>query len=200
MGIENKPLQTLPRIHSSIIYPPLPFNLSHFLFPKVTAVSESELSPQPTHFLQNVLNVIAQKERWALEDILSELKVKKAKYDIVQRYEFRVRVAKSEIILKMHDQPSEWKKFGVIKKKLLSDFGSLVKKIGSEVVIDSFKIEGPFELQVMGDDGQLSIMLLSNASHSGLRRISVGEGISLEAKSVEEISIFLTPNRNQLLW
>ncbi|XP_073145627.1 protein TUNICAMYCIN INDUCED 1 [Henckelia pumila] len=194
-------IQTLWRIHSSIIPPPPPFNLSHFLFPRVTAVHESQLSPQPTHFLQNVLNAIASKERWSLEDIrVSDLKVKKAKYDVVPRYEFRVRVGKSEIVLKMHEQPSEWKKLAVIKKNVSSDFESLVKKIGSHVVIDSFKIEGPFELQVMGDDDQLSIMLPSNTSHSGLRRISVGEGISLEVKSAEEISIFLTSNRNQLLY
>lgn len=95
-----------------------------------------------------------------MEDIrVSELKVKKAKYDIVPRYEFLVRVGKSEIVLKMHEQPSEWKKLAVIKKNVSSDFESLAKKIGSEAVIDSFKIEGPFELQVMGDDDQLSIML-----------------------------------------
>ncbi|XP_075480263.1 protein TUNICAMYCIN INDUCED 1 [Primulina tabacum] len=189
-------LQTLWLIHSSIIPPPPPFNLSHFLFPRVTAIHESQLSPQPTHFLQNVLNAITIKEKWALEDIrVSELKVKKAKYDIVPRYEFRVRVGKSEIVLKMHEQPSEWKKLNVS-----SDFEYLAKKIGSEAVIDSFKIEGPFELQVMGDDDQLSVTLPSNTSHSGLRRISVGEGISLEVKSAEEISIFLTSNRNQLLY
>ncbi|KZV52999.1 hypothetical protein F511_32318 [Dorcoceras hygrometricum] len=194
-------IQTLSRTHSSIIPQPPPFNLSHFLYPRVTAVSESQLGPRPTHFLQNVLNAIASKERWALDDILvSKLNVKKAKYDIVQRYEFRIRVGKGEIVFKMHEQPSQWKKLVVIKKNVSSNFESLVKKIGSEAVIDSFKIKGPFNLQVMGDDDQLSIVLPPNTSHSGLRRILVGEGISLEVKGAEEISIFHPSYHNQLLY
>ncbi|KAI3460262.1 hypothetical protein Pfo_016925 [Paulownia fortunei] len=184
-------VHSLSLIHSSIIPPPPPFNLSHFLYPKVTAFTESNIPPQPPHFLQGVLDAIAKKEKWALEDIpVSELDVKKAKYSSVQKYEFRVLVGKAEIVLKMYEEVSKWKKLVVLKKNGTSNFEALAREIGSKAVIDSFKIEGPFELRVKGDDDQLLLMLPLNTSHSGLRRISVGEGITVEVNGAEEISTF----------
>ncbi|PIN19105.1 Valine--tRNA ligase [Handroanthus impetiginosus] len=191
-------IQSLSLIHSSIIPPPPPFNLSHFLYPKVTAFAESNIHTQPPQFLQGVLDAIANKEKWASEDIrVSELGVRKAKYSSVHRNEFRIRVGKTQFVLKMYDEVSEWKKLAVLRKNGTSNFEALARRIGSKAVIDSFKIEGPFELRVARDDDQLSLMLPLNTSHSGLRRISVGDGITVEVKVAEEISISC-PDYHQL--
>ncbi|KAI3465378.1 hypothetical protein Pfo_022041 [Paulownia fortunei] len=192
-------IQTLSLINSSIIPPPPPFNLSHFIFPTVTTFAElGSIPPQPPHFFQGVLDAIATKEKWALEDIrVSELDVKKAKYGSVQRHEFRVRVGKSEIVFKMHEEALEWKKLAVLRKNGSSNFEILVREIGSKAVLDSFKIEGPLELRVARDKDQLSLMLPLNTTHSGLSRISVGEGITVEVQGAEEISTFHPHDHHQ---
>lgn len=106
------------------------------------------------------MDAIANKEKWALEDVrVSELDVKKAKYGTVQTREFRVRVAKRDIVFKMYEEALEWKKLAVVRKNGSSNFETLVREIGSKAVVDSFKIEGPFELQVARDDDHLSLML-----------------------------------------
>ncbi|KAK4434464.1 hypothetical protein Salat_0609200 [Sesamum alatum] len=192
-------VQFVSLIRSSIVPPPPAFNLSHYLYPKVTTSVESGIPSQPPSFLQGVVDAIANKEKWVLEDIrVSELDVKKANYRSVQRYEVQVRVGKAQIVLKMYEEVSEWKKMGALRKNGTSNFEALARKIGSEAVIDSFKIEGPFELRVAGNDDQLSLMLPLNTSYSGLRRISVGEGITVEVKGAEEISIFHPSDYHQL--
>ncbi|KAG8389985.1 hypothetical protein BUALT_Bualt01G0036300 [Buddleja alternifolia] len=284
-------IEPISLIQSSIIPPPPPFNLSHFIYPKVTAFTESNTPPHPPYFLQGVLDAIANKEKLGMDYIrvleldvkkakprikqkardqwacarcctpgvldaiankeklgmdyirvleldvkkakprikqkardqwacagccppgvldaiankeklgldhirVLELDVKKAKYSTVQRYEFRVRVGKTEVVLKMHDEVSEWKKLVELGNNESSDFEALVRRIGAKAVIDSFKIEGPFELRVARDDDQLSLALPLNTSYSGLRRISVGEGITVEVKGAEEISIFNPSDRH----
>ncbi|KAL3634194.1 hypothetical protein CASFOL_021248 [Castilleja foliolosa] len=179
-------------IRSSIIPPPPPFNISHFLYPKVTTFTTSNTtSSQPPYILQGVLDAIAKKEKWALEDIrVLELDVKRAKYRSQLSYELRVRFGKAEIVLKMNEEMSEWKAFRALKKNGTLSFEALARMIDSEAVIESFKIEGPFELRVTRDDDQLSLMLPLNKMHSSLRRISVGEGITVEIKGAEQISMF----------
>ncbi|KAL0323090.1 UNVERIFIED_CONTAM: hypothetical protein Sangu_1928300 [Sesamum angustifolium] len=192
-------VQFVSLIRSSTVPPPPAFNLSHFLYPKVTTFVESGIPSQPPSFLQGVLDAITNKEKWVLEDIqVSELDVKKAKYRSVQRYEVQVRLGKARILLKMYEEVSEWKKMGELRNNETSNFEALARKIGSEAVIDSFKIEGPFELRVAGNDDQLSLMLPLNTSYSGLRRISVGDGITVEVKGAEEISIFHPSDYHQL--
>ncbi|XP_011083789.1 uncharacterized protein LOC105166216 [Sesamum indicum] len=194
-------VQKLLLVRSSIAPPPPPFNISHFLFPKVTAFIESGVAPQAPHLLQGVLDAITNKEKWALEDIrVSELDVKKAKYGTVQTREFRVRIGKSEIVFKVYEEAPEWKKLAVLRKNGSSNFESLVREIGSKAVVDSFKIEGPFELQAARDDDQLSLMLPFNTTHSGLRRISVGEGVTVEVQGAEGISTFHPPDPHQPLY
>lgn len=110
--------------------------------------------------IQGVLDSIADKEKWALEDFwVSELDVKKAKYKTVQRYDFRAHVGKIEVALKMHDETSEWKKLVGSRESELSNFEVLARKIGSTAVIDSFEVEGPLELMVVGEDDRLSLTL-----------------------------------------
>ncbi|KAL3840362.1 hypothetical protein ACJIZ3_024953 [Penstemon smallii] len=89
----------------------------------------------------------------------------------------------------MYEEVMEWKRMAELSSNGALDFETLVRKVSSKVVIDSFEIEGPFELRAVGKDDQLSLMLPLNTSHSGLKRISVGKGITVEVKGAEEISI-----------
>ncbi|KAA8528576.1 hypothetical protein F0562_035931 [Nyssa sinensis] len=157
------------------------FNISHFLYPKIS----NELRPQPSPFLQDVLNAISESHEWNSEDLrVSKLDVRNAKFGTTQKYDFRFRIGKSELVIKLRDEVSLWKKLG---KE--SDFESLVKEISSVAVIDTFLVEGPFELLVGGDD-ELSLLLPLNISHTGLKRIVVGEGITVEVRGSREISVF----------
>uniref|UniRef100_A0A5B6ZU79 Signal peptidase I n=1 Tax=Davidia involucrata TaxID=16924 RepID=A0A5B6ZU79_DAVIN len=157
------------------------FNISHFLYPKIS----DELRPRPSSFLEDVLNAISARQRWNSEDVrVSKLDVRNAKFGSSQRYEFRFRIGKSELIIKFRDEVSSWKKL-----RKGGDFESLVKEVSSVAVLDTFRVEGPFELLVDRGD-ELMLLLPLNISHAGLRRILVGEGIAIEVKSSREVSLF----------
>uniref|UniRef100_A0A5B6ZXG4 Signal peptidase I n=1 Tax=Davidia involucrata TaxID=16924 RepID=A0A5B6ZXG4_DAVIN len=157
------------------------FNISHFLYPKIS----DELRPQPSTFLQDVLNAISVRQKWNSEDVrVSKLDVRNAKFGTSQRYEFRFRIGKSKLIFKFREEVSLWKKL-----RKGGDFESLVKDVSSVAVLDTLRVEGPFELLVGGDD-ELSLLLPLNTSHAGLKRILVGEGITVEVRSSQEVSLF----------
>ncbi|CAN4122747.1 unnamed protein product [Withania somnifera] len=88
----------------------------------------------------------------------------------------------------MADEISQWKSFH-FQEKNESDFESLVKEIGSKATLDVLKIQGPFELYAAGDD-YLSLTLPLHSSYAGLKKILVGEGITVEVKGAGEILMF----------
>ncbi|XP_060200839.1 uncharacterized protein LOC132629122 [Lycium barbarum] len=169
----------------------LPFNISHYLYPRISYVEYPQLSPNPPSFLQDVLKGIAEREKWDLQDLrVSKLDVKKSKFGTLRKYEFRVRIGKTEFVFMMSDEVSHWKSFHFpSKNESESDFESLVKEIGSKATLDVLKIQGPFELYATGDD-YLSLTLPLNSSYTGLKKILVGEGITVEVKGADEISMF----------
>ncbi|XP_018627594.1 protein TUNICAMYCIN INDUCED 1 [Nicotiana tomentosiformis] len=167
---------------------PIPFNISHFIYPRINYFEHPQSSPHP--FLQEVLKGIAEKEKWDFEDLrVSKLDVKKLKFGTLRKYEFRVRIGKMEFVFLMSDEVSQWKDFNFLNKNE-SDFESLVKEIGSKATLDVLKIHGPFELYATGDDDYLSLNLPLNSSYTGLKKILVGEGITVEVKGADKISIF----------
>lgn len=95
------------------------------------------------------------RQKWNPEDVrVSNLDSKKVRYGNLQRYEISVRFGKSEVVFKLwDDEVLKWRKF-----KKRGDFESLVNEVSSKAVLDAFKIEGPFELRVGGDD-ELQLML-----------------------------------------
>lgn len=136
-----------------------------------------------------MLKGIAEREKWDLQDLrVSKLDVKKSKFGTFRKYEFRVRIGKTEFVFMMADEVSQWKSFHFPNKND-SDFESLVKEIGSKVTLDVLKIQGPFELSATGDD-YLSLTFPLNSSYTGLKKILVGEGITVEVKGADEISMF----------
>ncbi|XP_006354938.1 uncharacterized protein [Solanum tuberosum] len=167
----------------------IPFNISHFLYPRINYEEYPQSSPNPPSFLEDVLEGIAEREKWDLQDLrVSKLDVKKSKFGTFRKYEFRVRIGKTEFVFMMADEVSQWKSFHFPNKNE-SDFESLVKEIGSKVTLDVLKIQGPFELYATGDD-YLSLTFPLNSSYTGLKKILVGEGITVEVKGADEISMF----------
>ncbi|CAN4092777.1 unnamed protein product [Withania somnifera] len=167
----------------------LPFNISHFLYPRMSYEEYPRLSPSRPSFLEDVLMGIAEREKWDLQDLrISKLDVKKAKFGTLRKYEFRVRIGKTEFVFMMADEISLWKSFHFHNKNE-SDFESFVKEIGSKATMDVLKIQGPFELYTTRDD-YLSLTLPLNSSYTGLKKILVSEGITIEVKGADEISMF----------
>ncbi|CAL5383659.1 unnamed protein product [Camellia sinensis] len=184
-----KPTLTLSFTFSLLIFETLTsisahptLNISHFLFPKVS----HELRPQPSPFFQDVLRAISVRQEWnSSEGVrVSKLDSRKVKFGSSQRYEFRLRIGKTELIFKLRDEVASWKK---MKKE--GDFESLVNEASSVAVLDAFIAQGPLELRVGGDD-EFSVLLPLNTSHTGLKRILVGEGITVEVRNAQEVSLF----------
>ncbi|XP_057989194.1 uncharacterized protein LOC110652188 isoform X2 [Hevea brasiliensis] len=111
--------------------------------------------PNDTHILQGVLKEISQRQNWDFERITtSKLQVSKVRFGTAQRYEFQIRIGKNDLVLKFPDEVGSWNKFN----KKRNDFGNFVREIGSSAVLDTFKVEGPFDLRV-GDQDDLSLLL-----------------------------------------
>ncbi|KAK2992334.1 hypothetical protein RJ640_020327 [Escallonia rubra] len=173
--------QTLTTLTLATTTSARPFNISHYLYPKIS----DEFRPQPSLFLKDVLEAISEREKWNLEQIrVSEVDVGKVKYGNLQRYEIRVPFGKSELVFELWDEVSNWKRF-----KEGGDLEALVNRVGPRAVLDSFEIRGPVELRV-GGGHELSLKLPLNTSHTGLKRILVAEGITVRVTSAQEVSLF----------
>ncbi|KAK6938735.1 hypothetical protein RJ641_032243 [Dillenia turbinata] len=123
---------------------------------------------------------------WDSKDLrVSELDIRKARFGTYQRYEFRFRVRKSDFVFRFSDDVFSWKKF----PRGGGNFEALVSDLGYKAVVDSFTVEGPLELLVQGND-ELSLTLLHNTSHTSLKHILVGEGITIEVRGAREVSLF----------
>lgn len=87
------------------------------------------------------------KQKWDFNDVrVSKFDVGKVRFGTSQRYEFRIRLGGNQLLFKLLDQVGSWNKF----RKPKSDLGSLIRQISSLAVLDTFKLEGPFELRVDG--------------------------------------------------
>ncbi|KAM0967903.1 hypothetical protein ACFX2I_016283 [Malus domestica] len=139
-----------------------------------------------TQILQDVLKQISAKHKWDLQDVrVSRLDVDRVRFGSAQRYEFRVGFGKIHVAVLFSDDVASWKKF----RKPRTHLGSLVQDLSSMAVVDTFEVEGPFELRV-GGAHELSLSLQMNATYSGLKRILVGEGITVEVSRAIEVSVF----------
>ncbi|KAJ9567539.1 hypothetical protein OSB04_003505 [Centaurea solstitialis] len=168
------------------------FNLSHFIYPKIS----DDFRPQPSLFLKDVLGAISNAQHWKLEDIrVSKLEIEKIKYGNLQRYEIEFLLPnKKDFMFNLWDEVSLWKRFK--DREGRDDFEVLANRVSSKAVLDSIRIQGPFELFVSGDD-QMSLVLPWNTSHAGLKRILVGEDITVEVKNAHAVSLFQASNLGQ---
>ncbi|KAI3761175.1 hypothetical protein L1987_51586 [Smallanthus sonchifolius] len=164
------------------------FNLSHFIYPKIS----EEFRPQPSLFLKDVLGNISDREHWKLEEIrVSKLEIEKVKYGRLQRYDIEFKLGNKKVF-SMWDKVSLWKRL----KGRGGDFEVLANQVASRAVLGSIRIDGPVELLVSGYD-EMSLAMPWNTSHSGLKRILVGEDITVEVKNAYEVSLFQISNIGQ---
>lgn len=98
------------------------------------------------------------KQNWDFNDVrVSKFDVAMVRFGTSQRYEFRIGLGRNHLLFKLLDQVGSWNKF----RKPKSDLGSLIRRVTSLAVLDTFKLEGPFELRVDGHH-QLSLSLPVN--------------------------------------
>ncbi|KAL8217684.1 hypothetical protein R6Q57_021057 [Mikania cordata] len=159
------------------------FNLSHFIYPKIS----DEFRPQPSLFLKDLLVAISDGEQWKLDDIrVSKLEIEKVKYGRLQRKEVEFLLGnKKSYVFRMWDEVSLWKRL----KGRGGNFEVLANQVDSRAVLGSVRIDGPVELLVSGDD-EMSLVMPWNISRSGLKRILVGEDITVEVNNAHGVSLF----------
>ncbi|XP_050223645.1 uncharacterized protein LOC126673514 [Mercurialis annua] len=142
--------------------------------------------------LEDVLKEISDRLNWDMDTIrTSRLKVSKIRFSNAQRYEFRVRFGKMPLLFKFPDELHSWKRI----TNTNHEFENFVNEIGSSTVLDTFKVEGPFDLRVSDQDA-LSLSLPLNVSHSNLKRVLVGKGITVEIRAAKQLSVFQTFDSN----
>lgn len=81
----------------------------------------------------------------------------KVRFGTAQRYEFRIRFGMNDLVLKFPDEIASWNKFNEER----DDFGDFVREVGYSAVLDTFRVDGPFDLLVAGQD-ELSLLLPVN--------------------------------------
>lgn len=98
---------------------------------------------------------IASSQKWDFDRInFSKLQVSKVRFGTGRRFDFRIRFGKSYFLFKFPDEVTSWTKF----KKGGADFEDFIREVSSSAGLDSFKVEGPFELRVAGEN-QASLLL-----------------------------------------
>ncbi|KAK9947163.1 hypothetical protein M0R45_012597 [Rubus argutus] len=166
---------------------PISVLLLFLQFPLQLIVAFNSSLLNNTHILQDVLKQISVKHRWDLHSIrVSRLDSAKVRFGSAQRYEFRIGFGKSHVVVLFSDDVASWRKF----RKPRTHFGSLVNQLSSVAAVDTFKVEGPFELRV-GGSHDLSLSLPMNTTYNrGLKRVLVGEGITVEVTRATQVSVF----------
>ncbi|CAE5959578.1 unnamed protein product [Arabidopsis arenosa] len=176
-----------------------PFSVVLSLFIQVLTLAIALDPSQPdesnitvTPILQDVLKEISVKQKWNLEEVrFSKLEVKKIRIGSGRRFEIRIRFGKSRFVFIFPDEVTGWRRSGGGRDVELQE---VVREVNSSKVLDSLVLKGPFELRVDGDD-RLSLSLPMNISHNGLKRVLVSEGISVEIREAQAVSLFHSSHR-----
>ncbi|XVE69988.1 hypothetical protein DITRI_Ditri10aG0035600 [Diplodiscus trichospermus] len=162
-------------------------SLLFFLLCQILSFAFNPLQSTHPQILQDVIEKIASKQKWELEGLnFSKLEVSKARFGVGKRYEFRIRFGKTHLLFKFPDEVSSFNKFT---KGSGGDFLDFVNEINSSASLDSFEMEGPFELR-LAPNHEASLLLPLNTSHTALKRVLVGEGITVQVSGAQEISLF----------
>ncbi|KAA3451067.1 putative thylakoidal processing peptidase 2, chloroplastic [Gossypium australe] len=174
--------------------------LLFFLFSPILSFAFNPLHSNNPQILQDVIEKIALKQKWELEGLnFSKLELSKVRFGTGKRYEFRIRFGKTHLLFKFPDEVSSLKKFT---RRSSDDFLDFVNEINSSAVLEPFTMEGPFELR-LSPGHQASLLFPSeawvfghqlNTSHTDLKRVLVGHGITLHVIGAQEISLFHTFN------
>ncbi|PPR88007.1 hypothetical protein GOBAR_AA32683 [Gossypium barbadense] len=151
--------------------------LFFFLFSQILSFAFNPLQSNNPQLLQDVIEKIALKQKWEPEGLnFSKLELSKVRFGTGKRYEFRIRFGKTHMLFKFPDEVSSLKKFT---RRNSDDFLDFVNEINSSAVLEPFTMEGPFELR-LSPGHQASLLLPLNTSHTDLKRVLVGHGITLQ--------------------
>ncbi|KAH0905901.1 hypothetical protein HID58_037728 [Brassica napus] len=152
---------------------------------------ESTITTTP--ILQDVLKEISTKQKWNPEEVrFTKLEVKKLRIGTGRSFEIRIRLGKSRFVFIFPDEVTDWRRSGGGRNVELDE---IVKQVNSTKVLDPILLKGPLELRVHGHDHRLSLALPINISHIGLKRVLVSEGISVEIREAQAISLFHSSSR-----
>ncbi|KAK9129634.1 hypothetical protein Sjap_010121 [Stephania japonica] len=159
----------------------LSFNASSIHLSSVILHNPSTTS----HLLKDVVREIATRQKWDLSDVrVSDGGLRNVRVGVSQRCECRMRVEKSELVFEFSNEVVPWKK-----PRERRELGDLLSEIMDNTALEAFELEGPFELRVdEGDD--LSLVLPLNITHTGLKRLLVGEGITVKIEGAREASLY----------
>ncbi|XP_039023830.1 uncharacterized protein LOC120156597 isoform X1 [Hibiscus syriacus] len=165
--------------------------LFFFLFSQILAFASNPPQSNYPQILQDVIEKIALKQKWEAEGLnFTKFELSKVRFGTGKRYEFRIRFGKTHLLFKFPDEVSSLNK---LTERSSDDFLDFVNEINSSAVLDPFTIEGPFEL-FLSRAHQSSLLFPLNNSHTDLKRVLVGEGVTLQVSGAHEISIFQTLN------
>ncbi|CAN1194288.1 hypothetical protein LINPERHAP2_LOCUS42485 [Linum perenne] len=169
------------------------FSLS-FLFICFHSTLAFTLTSNTTHILQDVVKDIAKNQNWDWGGIqVSKLVTSKVRLGSSRRYEFRIRLGKTYFLFKFPDDEVDiWNNKFDNGSRITGEDGGfrvLVKEVGSSPLLNSLNLQGPFDLWVAGAE-QLSLSLPLNITHSNLKHVVVGEGITVEVTGAQEVSLF----------
>ncbi|KAG0467148.1 hypothetical protein HPP92_018728 [Vanilla planifolia] len=150
-------------------------------------------SSVPKSFLKDVLKAVATKERWDPETRarLLDLDEESVRVGAIQSYEFHVRLGGAALVLKFSEETAAWRKARKGEVELGLDLLDGVVVGESKERIVELQLEGPLELLSSGGDDKLSVHFpFLNITRQGLRRVLVGEGISIKVNGAYKVSIF----------
>ncbi|KAK9165290.1 hypothetical protein Scep_000481 [Stephania cephalantha] len=138
-----------------------------------------------SHLLKDVVKEISKRQKWDLNDVrVSDGGVRNVRVGGSRSCECRMRVEKSELVFKFSDELGPWRK-----QKERRELVDLLGEIRSNSALEAFELEGPFELRVDGGE-ELSLVLPLNITHTGLKRLLVGEGITVKIEGAREVSLY----------
>ncbi|PWA54724.1 hypothetical protein CTI12_AA432510 [Artemisia annua] len=147
--------------------------------------------------INDVVKVISASEKWKHEEVsVSKVESEKVRYGYMKRYEIEFMFGddKKDYLFSMMDKVKVWKR--LFRGEEVREFEDLANGVSERSVVDVVRVEGPVELRVGGDD-EMSLVMPWNTSHTGLKRILVGEDVTVEVKNAQEVSVFQTSSIGQ---
>ncbi|KAK1316254.1 hypothetical protein QJS10_CPA05g01528 [Acorus calamus] len=160
------------------------FSALHFLAFAPSPPPSDSSSETILPSLKDVVRAIAAKQRWRAEDVrVSRVEASKARVGRSRRYDFRVGVSRSVIDFRFSDGVASWRRI----RRGEEGFGFGLR-LPSPASVGTVDLVGPVEVRAVGGDG-FSLFLPFNSTHTGLKRVLIGEGITSEVKGALEISL-----------
>lgn len=103
--------------------------------------------------MQGVLKAIALRQSWKLGDV-RVTNMSNSQIGDSQKFDFRVQMGKTDLLFRFSDEVDSWRKLNGN-----GEFGELLSETNTNRALKKFRLDGPFELRVVGDDDELKLEL-----------------------------------------